>query len=529
VKSIKSKIIISLLSIIIFGSASLLIFLSVTLKDLNQKNTISSLEMLSKSIFQTMRNGMSSGDPAVVESIIHNAKNEIEGLENLTVFKSKEVTELFGVANKKAITDEISSVFNTKEANIIEINQDNKHNIKMLKPFIASNDCLNCHVTSTKGDVLGVIELDISLSKSDELINNSILFLSISLIIGSLILIAVILLFLNRTLFTPLDDMRSRAKDIAEGEGDLTVRIKLKGDDELGSTAHFINVFIEKTQITINTAKESLRTLFSADERMNKVAHEVHEVVEVQDNTAKELDVLVHEIYNNLDESEEASIQTTEDTIETANVLQEMSNSLIEVVSAIGDASQTQDELSEKLLGLNELAKEAKSVLSIIEDISDQTNLLALNAAIEAARAGEHGRGFAVVADEVRKLAERTQSSITDINVTINGVSDSIVTITQEMNQSAQKMRSVTNDTNNIQQQSTSSQAKMQETVIASKKSTRLASTIAYKTKGLVEKISFSTSLSDQNKELASQLESLAQELSQTASTLEKELDAFKA
>lgn len=100
-------------------------------------------------------------------------------------------------------------------------------------------------------------------------------------------------------------------------------------------------------------------------------------------------------------------------------------------------------ELAKKLENLNNHTVQVKEVLTIIGDIAEQTNLLALNAAIEAARAGEHGRGFAVVADEVRKLAERTQKSLLEINSTINVVVQEIVESTQEMGQSAKEFESL--------------------------------------------------------------------------------------
>ncbi len=457
------------------------------------------------------------------------AKNDIANLENMTVFKSKKVVELFGIPNKHTMSPEVKKVFEQKQADFIEIDDGNRHSIRMLKPFIANNECLGCHVNSSSGDVLGVIELDISLEYSDEMIGSSLLVLTLVLIGGLIVIVLVMLTFLNKTLFIPLDDMRSKAKDIAKGEGDLTARIELKRDDELGSTAYFVNEFIAKTQGTILTAKESLNTLFSADKEMGALAHQVNELVALQEKVAHESDALVRDIYGSLDESEVVAIKTTESTIETASALEKMGSSLATIVTEIDEASIRQNDLSEKLLSLNESAQQAKTVLQVIEDISQQTNLLALNAAIEAARAGEHGRGFAVVADEVRKLAEKTQNSIENINMTINGVSDAIVVMTEEMNASSEKMKRISEEADTIKHQSNDSKEKMDTSVVSSERSTKLATIIAYKAKVLLEKITNVTEVSDRNKALAHELEGLAEEVSRSAHVLQKEIDTFKA
>ena len=143
--------------------------------------------------------------------------------------------------------------------------------------------------------------------------------------------------------------------------------------------------------------------------------------------------------------SQEALSHTQHDIVEVKNKVEQLE-------ATMQATAAKEQNLAERLSNVSQNANEVKEVLSIIRDIADQTNLLALNAAIEAARAGEHGRGFAVVADEVRKLAERTQKSLVEIDATINVVVQSIMDANTDIAQNVQEVQSLATITAELQE-----------------------------------------------------------------------------
>ncbi|MCX6060901.1 MAG: methyl-accepting chemotaxis protein [Campylobacterales bacterium] len=276
----------------------------------------------------------------------------------------------------------------------------------------------------------------------------------------TLILIAIILplgmiivFFILRTITKDLLNKIANITQIAHHlrEGNLLHRIDSNGNDELATAAKNMNNSFEELRKIMSDIKYASAHNMTSAEKMRIVSSTIKE--KLQSSTTH-----VSQTYSHIANLQEivlcstAAAQDTNHKIDEANTnLTSVTSQISNINGSIQSVALTQQTLSQELNMLASQAKNVKGILEIIGDIADQTNLLALNAAIEAARAGEHGRGFAVVADEVRKLAERTQDSLSQINRTINTIVDAITDTSQKMDKSTTSILSVSHDSNLIQ------------------------------------------------------------------------------
>ncbi|GIU28594.1 chemotaxis protein [Shewanella hafniensis] len=290
-------------------------------------------------------------------------------------------------------------------------------------------------------DIDAVVE-DYRATVTEQMIEKSYAILLIALLLAAMT--AAVILITAQRMVAPIKNMADNLNDIAKGEGDLTKRLIVKGEDEIAQLGQSFNLFVDKLQTIIGDVA-------NATAKVKTAANAIHDQTKVMSNqlishnnetdqvvtAITEMSATASEVAQNTTQVAEATHAATGDVANAQRCVDASLEEISALMAQINNAASSIQSLSEQ-------SKKINNVLSVIGGIAEQTNLLALNAAIEAARAGEQGRGFAVVADEVRNLASRTQSSTLEINEMLSELHKLVALAVKTMEESQQScVRSV--------------------------------------------------------------------------------------
>ena len=548
---VSTKIVIPIFIILLISNI-ITNYITASKMDILVKNSAkNSLGMLTDSLFITLRNAMNTGDPAVIKQAEDNSRKNIKGLSKLTVAKSRGTLELYSPEIKCTTDKDILKVFSTKKEQVIEFYEKDSHFFRVLRPMVATQECIMCHANQKVGDVIGVIDLAFSLDNADETINEALIFILITALIFILITAVTVWLVAKKTT-QPLVELQEEFKiffAFLSHEKDYIKPFKIHYMDEIGEIVESLNINIEKLTKGLEQDKEAIMqtalkckdaSIGNLDVNISVIASnpEINNLTQIINNLLSSLNNNIDITLNTLDnysrDNYDKRINSNNDTqgsikklfsqvnflgetltkLSTQNLkngkalqqtshvfsknvkmladssheqessLSQATNSLNDITDNIQNTSQSSKQMSQLALQVHKssddgrvlASKTSQSIdninskvnaiteaISMINQIAFQTNILSLNAAVEAATAGEVGKGFAVVAQEVRNLASRSaEASKTIEELIIQAATESkkgsdiaeemmegYNLLNENIDSTIQLINSVTEDTNN--------------------------------------------------------------------------------
>ena len=420
--SIQTKILLSIASVFLLLVVVSMVYMANKQKEMVQELVTQKAQDIANSYFDGINTLMLTGAMAQSEVLRDKARSHAN-ITDVRLIRGKGIVDAYGPGKS---TQSPEDEFDRKALNgdrvSLQTNNNQGRLVVVIEPIPASSNfrgsnCLSCHAVK-EGTVLGAVRVSYSLANLDAEINHNLLItagISLGLFLLGMFLITVLM---QKIVIHPLIAMRN-VMNVVTGQSDLTQRLVIHSSDEIGQLSAAFNTMLSNFSTSLGQVFDTSHQLGYATSQISTVSQQTTQAAKQQHieteavlNAIHELESSAELVRSGANDAAIASVAADNQATEGATTTKNAILGIYELVSEIERASEVIKRLDEKSKGVS-------SVLDVIKGLAEQTNLLALNAAIEAARAGEQGRGFAVVADEVRTLATRSHNATEEIEAII--------------------------------------------------------------------------------------------------------------
>ncbi|GMB95947.1 methyl-accepting chemotaxis protein [Helicobacter sp. NHP22-001] len=528
-KSLQTRALIYL--VILLSLFALLVFMLIQRDYANLAETQgkSVAKSINASIINTIVQAIAVGTTKAIYKAIDDS-NKLPGVK-MKFYPGQDDIKLFGLNTKFTNDPRIRNYFNnpkTPQKVLVEGHGNNRH-VLVLQPLVGDAACVKCHTNNKPGDMIGVMEVKLSLKETYSNAN-AFSIKTLSWMMGiSIVIIALLLFVVQRNVIRPLSRLENTAKDLVSSqEADLTRRLNITGSDEIAAVSGHVDRFIAKIAGIITIGKGIVEKNNQVGQALKESTDRLKEAGRKELDSVENLKHINQEAGESLQSAQNNLSETIANLDATDTILNEFITKIQNSVDSILLSVQIQQEIATDSIELVKHAAEIKNILSIIDSIANQTNLLALNAAIEAARAGEHGRGFAVVADEVRNLAEKTQKSLGEITAMVNMVTQSIENMGERVQNGATQSQEVSEKTSLLITDAQNAKDNLSQTKVKSQNTVEQNKVVVAKMEELNQVINEFIQIFAGVKEVRNNLESHSTQIVEKNQELDIEFKKFK-